>query len=116
MLTAVRIGVIYGFLVSEHEDGKSRLEAAVKTFLNNVGAEESLLWSMSYRVIPGIEAGHRQTMSSQISRFAARAFDVALDDAILSDVKQAWEKVLGPGVAAESTFLRFEERENESED
>jgi hypothetical protein len=71
---------------------------------------------MSYRV--GTRAGddsERKTMP-QVSTLPPRASDVALDDAILLDVKQVWEKVVGPGDVDKSTFLRFEERENEVED
>jgi Rab proteins geranylgeranyltransferase component A len=102
--------------VSEDETGKARLESAVKSFLENVGAGESLLWSMSYRVgTPAGDDSEQKTMP-RVSTLPPRAFDVALDDAILVDVKQAWEKVLGPEGGAKSTFLRFEERENEVED
>lgn len=121
MLTCVLPGVVYASVVSEDASAKVRLETAVSTFLVSVDAKDSVLWSMSFRASgPAVDAlsGYPalQKHSSHILLFPPKPHDIAFDDTMLDAVKQAWEVCIGVETAAESSFLRFEERESEVED
>ncbi|EXJ72081.1 uncharacterized protein A1O5_04585 [Cladophialophora psammophila CBS 110553] len=112
--------LIYASVVSEDGSSKDRLQAAVRGFLDTVSAKDSLLWSLSYRAVgPGIFSTSDYPpprKHSQVILFPPKPQDVAFDDGILHAVNEAWQVILGPEVAANSTFLRFEERESEIED
>ncbi|ETI23395.1 hypothetical protein G647_05196 [Cladophialophora carrionii CBS 160.54] len=113
--------IVYASTVSEDDSAESRLEAAVSAFLETAHAKDAVLWSVSYRKSePAVEATPRppalQKSSPQVLVFAAREHDIAFDDSVLEAVRKAWECVLGEATAAESSFLRFEEREVEVED
>ncbi|KIW75796.1 hypothetical protein Z517_10540 [Fonsecaea pedrosoi CBS 271.37] len=112
--------VIYASVVSEDSTSRSRLETAVKAFLDTVGAKDSLLWSLSYRALgPAIDSTLDTPLSGEqpgVIVFPPRPQELAFDDGILHAVNDAWQKILGPEAATASTFLRFEERDTEVED
>ncbi|KIW97021.1 uncharacterized protein Z519_02413 [Cladophialophora bantiana CBS 173.52] len=112
--------LIYASVVSEDGSSKDRLQAAVRGFLETAGAKDSLLWSLSYRAVgPDIFSNSDYPplrKHSQFIIFPHKPQDVAFDDGILHAVNEAWQVILGPEVTANSTFLRFEERESEIED
>ena len=114
-------GIIYASVVSDKDSAKDQLGAAVTAFLETLGADESPLWLLSYRVSgPTIDAASTypplQKHSSQILILPPPPHDIAFGDGVLDGVKEAWELIAGPEVVADSTFLRFEERESEMED
>ena len=90
----------------------------MSAFLESAGAKDTVLWSLSYRVFGPAEdpAQVLQTQSSQIMLFSRRAHDIAFDDTVLDVVKDAWKTIMGNEAAAETSFLRFEEREPELEE
>ena len=120
MLTIGLLGIIYASIVSEDESAGDRLDVAVSNFLETLNAADSVIWSLSYCTSgPAADAATiPQTISNlspNVLLFPPRPHDIALDDTILTTVQEAWETVLGPDEVAESTFLRFEERESEVE-
>ncbi|OAL24151.1 hypothetical protein AYO22_05810 [Fonsecaea multimorphosa] len=112
--------LIYASVVSEDASSKDRLEAAVRMFLDTVGAKDSLLWSLSYRALgPAIDSSLGSPpprKHPQVIIFQPKPQDIAFDDGVLHAVNDAWQVILGPEAAANSTFLRFEEQETEFED
>ncbi|EXJ62757.1 hypothetical protein A1O7_03196 [Cladophialophora yegresii CBS 114405] len=113
--------IVYASTVSEEHAAKSRLEAAVSAFLETASATDAVLWSVSYRKSEPSPGGtprppSLQKPSPQVLVFGRRAHDIAFDDSVLEAVQKAWECVLDEHTAAESSFLRFEEREGEVED
>jgi hypothetical protein len=111
--------VIYASVVSEDSSARDRLESAVSTFLAAADPVATSLWRLSYRMIGPNPVAPDQRLhkpSPQVMLFAPRTCDIAFDDGILTGVKEAWEEILGIETAAQSTFLRFEERESEGED
>ncbi len=121
LLTFDLLGIIYASLVTTGDElVRERLEAAVSAFLETLNVANSVIWSLSYRTSgpPDAASAPRatQTPSSNVLLFPPRPHDIAFDDTILSTVKEAWEAILGVDGVAESTFLRFEERESEAED
>ncbi|KIX10428.1 uncharacterized protein Z518_01510 [Rhinocladiella mackenziei CBS 650.93] len=112
--------VIYASVVADDASSKSRLEAAVNDFLDTCGTTPSLLWSLSYQVSgpaidPASPSSFLRKNSSQVLVFAPEPHDQSFHDGVLGAVKEAWKVVMGAD-AADSTFLRFEDRESEVED
>ncbi|KAJ9612280.1 Rab proteins geranylgeranyltransferase component A [Cladophialophora chaetospira] len=113
--------IIYASVTSEDQGSKGRLQDASSAFLQALDIAGSVLWSMSFRISgPSANNMHlppsEEALSSKLLRFESRPHDITLDDSVLDRVKDAWEAILGAGVAADSTFMRFEERESELED
>jgi hypothetical protein len=50
--------------------------------------------------------------SGRLMAFQPLSADIAFNDSILDTVKAVWEKIMGP-LAAESEFMRFDERPGE---
>lgn len=113
-------GIIYASAIADDSSSTDRLATAVKDFIDTCGATNSLLWSLSYlHSGPVLDAASSypplNKVSSQILVFPAKPYDISFQDGILDAVNEAWKIVLGPD-AAESSFLRFEEREFEAQD
>src|ERR1700742_2771320 len=100
---------------------EDRLKNAVSAFLVSMNAIDTVLWSLSFRVTgPAVnvlsDSPISPKSSSRIMVFPRRPHDIAFDDTVLDTVKGVWKAIVGDEVAAESSFLRFEERESEVED
>lgn len=99
---------------------KARLQSAVNSFLETSDASQSLLWSLSYihsgpDQEPASSYPPLQKHSPEVLVFPSQPHDLAFHDCIMKAVQEAWEIILGEE-AANSSFLRFEERESEVED
>jgi Rab proteins geranylgeranyltransferase component A len=114
-------GIIYASVVSDDKPAKDRLKNAVSAFLVSMNANDTILWSLAFRVTgSSVSASPDNSISrdssSRVMLFPRRPHDIAFDDNVLDTVRDAWTAILGDEVAAESSFLRFEERETELDD
>jgi len=112
--------IIYASVRADGVASKNRLDNAVKDFLATIGPAESLLRSTSYLDSAARDdSNHPEAALPELTPptmiFPTMSHDIAFPDSVLGEVRQVWETVLGVDVA-QSTFLRFEEREAEMED
>lgn len=117
LIICLLIGVIYGSTGPTEETSSMRLNSAIESFLAS-GPQHSgkILWSMSYdtshsRLSPPRESWLEKSMGG-VNVFDNAPYDVAIDAAILDEVKAIWEKIIGEEADSQS-FLRFPEREAE---
>lgn len=61
---------------------------------------------------PPLSALFTTDSSGRMIAFQPLSADIAFNDSILETVKAVWEKIMGP-LAAESEFMRFDERPGE---
>ncbi|KAK5065104.1 hypothetical protein LTR84_000940 [Exophiala bonariae] len=110
--------IIYASIADHSPSAKLRLEKSVTDFLATCGVGTSNVWSLSYAYSGAdlsSQAGYTPSeMSAQVTSLAPRPLDIAFSDDVLTSVKDVWKLILGDD-AHDDTFLRFEERENESE-
>jgi hypothetical protein len=100
------------------ETSRERLRQAVSQSVVACDANAALLWEMSYTISSlSIDSPPSSTSlvtdsSGRMIAFQPSREDIAFDDTLLDAVKAVWEKIIGP-LAAESEFMRFEERPGE---
>jgi hypothetical protein len=109
-------GVLYASTALGGQKGFELLRIAVDGLLSavDVTPAPSVLWSASYQQRPssGTELLPTNT-DTNIIRFPVPTMDLAFDDAVLDNVKDVWQKILGE---AAGEFLVFQDREAYDED
>jgi hypothetical protein len=66
------------------------------------------LWSVQYRQHASSGSESLPAGDEQVLRFPPPSMDLAFDDAILDNVKEVWQKIIGDDSAE---FLVFQDRE-----
>lgn len=111
-------GIIYASIADHSPSAKARLQASVTDFLTTCGVETSNVWSLSFAYSGSdvsSQQGHPSSeISAQVISLASGPFDIAFPDEVLASVQGVWKSILGDDVQ-DDAFLRFEERETESE-
>ena len=120
MLT-LNTGVIYASVKATSEASTERLQSAVDSFLSSFSPDSSprTLWSLSYTSRQ--PASHRRLSfapesetDDQIIIIPESPFSIALEESLLDNIQKIWQTVMG-GDSENHTFLRFEEKEIDSE-
>lgn len=100
------------------EINRERLRQAVSHTVVACDANATIIWEMNYTsTSPSLDSPpsaslFTMNLSGRIITFQPSSEDIAFDNLILDAVKAVWEKIMGP-LAAESEFMRFEERPGE---
>jgi Rab proteins geranylgeranyltransferase component A len=104
--------LIYGSTLKHDETTPDVLHNAVGRLISSIAADASILWRLSYS---SHSASHSQKddTASNITLFAPRPFNIAVEDDLLEPIKQVWDTIV-PSNGEE--FLRFQERGQDVEE
>jgi Rab proteins geranylgeranyltransferase component A len=102
-------GVVYASMKAAPGVEMNDLQAAVDALMSSSDFEDGtkVAWNLSYTSRSLSRREH--VPNDNVSTFGSYPYDLAFDDSILEDVKKVWSAVMGSD-AADSEFLRFEER------
>jgi Rab proteins geranylgeranyltransferase component A len=91
------------------------LREAVDMLISSSTFEDGpkVLWTLSYASKNLLQREH--VPNDDVIMFGSHPYDLAFDDSILEDVKKVWSPIVGTD-AADSEFLRFEERNTQQGD
>ncbi|KAK0264283.1 Rab proteins geranylgeranyltransferase component A [Friedmanniomyces endolithicus] len=93
----------------------SILDTAVQHLLESVGEQPTpkVLWRMQYRHYTETEQPRGTTTSEGVVMLQSLSTDIVLEDDVLTDVEEAWRKIMGERAEG---FMKFESREGVEED
>lgn len=107
--------MLYSSVSADSTSGPRILDAAVDTLLTSLNEEQipRVLWRMHYEQISDAVASTDaanidQPLVDGTHVFPLPSLDLALDDSVLDEVKQVWDRVGGPDT---DEFLKFPARE-----
>lgn len=116
------IGIVYASTYRHGVDSQARLEAAIDDVIRTTtdSTQTEILWTMGCTLdaAAGSIPWNYHPVNDAAKRVIVlpdRTHDLAFDDSILDNVKDAWETILGER-SAEYDFLRFEERKDMNDD
>ena len=91
-------------------DGFALLQKAVDSLLSahDVSPSPTILWSVEYQQQASSGSETLPTDTDHIVRFPAPSMDLSFDDAVLDNVKEVWQKIVGDDAGE---FLVFQDRE-----
>ncbi|KAE8374802.1 hypothetical protein BDV26DRAFT_269288 [Aspergillus bertholletiae] len=114
--------VVYGSVNCAGAQGQTLIEGAIHRLLqSNAEPDANVLWSLRYTQL-GVSSNSAnpnsfkfEDPSSSILCFPPPSLDLAFDDALIDQVKDAWKLVMGDE-ADEQEFMDFEDREHADDD
>ena len=91
-------------------DGSALLQKAVDSLLSahDFSPSPSILWSVEYQQQASSGSETLPTDTDHVVRFPPPSMDLAFDDAVLDNVKEVWQKIVGDDAGE---FLVFQDRE-----
>jgi len=91
-------------------DGFALLQKAVDSLLSahDVSPSPTILWSVEYQQQASSGSETLPTDTDHVVRFPPPSMDLAFDDAVLDNVKEVWQKIVGDDAGE---FLVFQDRE-----
>lgn len=91
-------------------DGFALLQKAVDSLLSahDVSPSSTILWSVEYQQQASSGSETLPTDTDHVVRFPPPSMDLAFDDAVLDNVKEVWQKIVGDDAGE---FLVFQDRE-----
>jgi len=91
-------------------DGFALLQKAVDSLLSahDVSPFPTILWSVEYQQQASSGSETLPTDTDHVVRFPPPSMDLAFDDAVLDNVKEVWQKIVGDDAGE---FLVFQDRE-----
>ena len=106
------IGVIYASTLQSGPQGFELLELAMQNFFMALAEEKrpTVLWKLQYsqrQPAQEYESRPKVTINDGVISFAESSTDLAFDDSILIDVREAWNKISSDAAG----FMQFEDRE-----
>lgn len=112
--------IIYASTVHAADDSHGGMTAAINNVLATDGSDNaSVLWSMTYVNQMPVQNDTNLSlgvlMGGKVLAFPQRLRSLAFDDAILDQVKAAWEAILG-NHSKDYDFLHFRERKDDDSD
>lgn len=106
--------MLYGFVSQTSDVGIPRLRQAVDTLLDSIGDLQDLqvVWSMHWeqRYPPKAQTSD----GSHIIALQSLSPDLAFDDDVLADVKNAWQRIAQP--EDPDGFMKFEARDGTTDE
>lgn len=95
-----------------HISGKELLDRAVTQLLESLGDStvSQVLWNLHYQqAFPtaNVQNVGKQSKDAHVIHLAPAPFDLALPDTVLSQVKEAWQEIMGPQA---DNFMILEDR------
>jgi RAB protein geranylgeranyltransferase component A len=107
--------VLYASTSMHNQDGFALLRKAIESLLSaqDITPSPTILWSVEYqqRASSGSEA--LPSDNDHVVRFPPTSMDLAFDDAVLENVKEVWQKIVGDEAGE---FLVFQDREAYDDD
>lgn len=117
-----RTGVLYASTKASGfagEDSYRILDLAVQLLLRSLEDEPStpeILWKLQYGRLAASESDNGVSLTSvnteNVLQFSDPTVDLAFDDKVLEEVRNAWQKITGE----KEGFMMFEERGESGED
>jgi len=91
-------------------DGFALLQKAVDSLLSarDILPSPTILWSVEYQQQASSGSETLPTDTDHVVRFPPPSMDLAFDDAVLDNVKEVWQKIVGDDAGE---FLVFQDRE-----
>jgi len=91
-------------------DGFALLQKAVDSLLSahDVSPSPTILWSVEYQQQASSGSETLPTDTDHVVRFPPPSMDLSFDDAVLDNVKEVWQKIVGDDAGE---FLVFQDRE-----
>ncbi|KAI5303841.1 Rab proteins geranylgeranyltransferase component A [Ascosphaera pollenicola] len=112
--------VIYANTSLPGDTGAKALEAAVENAVKSADPDAEVLWTLKYTAIglPFTQDGSRyhSGKSEGVYVFPPPSLDVAMDDALLDQVKGIWEELVKDDEGPQPSFMVFEDREPVDDD
>ena len=107
-------GILYASVSLAGEQGFDLLQKAIELLLAavNVTPLPTILWSIKYQQRPSSGSEVNST-GDHVLRFPSPSPDLAFDDAILDNVKEVWQHIVGKDA---DEFLKFQDREDYDDD
>jgi len=105
--------ILYASVASTGDEAFATLDQAVKALLSTQGSSIEVVWKMQYQQDCDSLATPQNTDYLDVLRFPDTPLDLAFDDSILDNVKEAWTRITGDD---DTGFMRFEDREAPAED
>ncbi|KAI4632315.1 uncharacterized protein J4E88_006122 [Alternaria novae-zelandiae] len=102
--------VLYASTSVSGRDGFALLQKAVDSLLSaeDVSPSPTILWSVEYQQQSSSGSETLPTDTDHVIRFPPPSMDLAFDDAVLDNVKEVWQKIVGDDAGE---FLVFQDRE-----
>ncbi|KAE8350923.1 GDP dissociation inhibitor [Aspergillus coremiiformis] len=112
--------VIYGSVSASGAQGQSLIENSVHRLLQlDADPNVKVLWSLRYTQLglssSGVAPSKLEPTSSNILCFPPPSLDLAFDDAMIDQVRDAWQLIVGDE-AHKHEFMSFEDREGANDE
>ncbi|KAF2263420.1 rab geranylgeranyl transferase escort protein-like protein [Lojkania enalia] len=107
--------ILYASTSLSGETGFQLLNKAVQALLSSIDVTPlpAILWSMQYGQRPGSSNALPEGADERLLGFSPSSLDLTVDDSILDQVKEVWQKIVGDNGGE---FLTFEDREANLDD